>query len=263
LKVFTLVELLVVIVVITILASILMPALSKAKDKALITLCLSRHQQVGVAMTIYALDHNFFYPNRVLNYPSEIGWLEWPADPRKVLNPAFLEYGGATDIYYCAATSRTDPHWPGEVHDISIKINPDSNNFFMRDYAVNDVFYTTIQVIAGFDPPAGNFGQVDEGAPDGPYDAYEPLLGASGADSEDVVAADMCESDNGYTEPYPTAGTPTIPGYGMHHDSNLHGCTGSSRVYADGHALFRRVTDEDYRARFVRAPSLKHLYWFW
>src|SRR5438093_10476350 len=98
---FTLIELLVGIAIIAILASLLLPAIAKAKAKGQQTYCLNNLRQQGLALTLY-VDDTGQYPGSVQEAKAEVP----PLNGKVAWATRMLGYGSNHTIFNCPSEKR-------------------------------------------------------------------------------------------------------------------------------------------------------------
>ena len=180
---FTLIELLVVIAIIGILASMLLPVLGKAKDKAKAAHCLNAVKQWGLAQMLYVGDNNENLPRDGMNaagtygnatgHPNDpAGWFnllpQYMADkplsnywanansPTYSVNVANMPYPGGTlgKFWHCAAAKQgTPPSLNGQYGFFSFAMSIDLKKADNSGVGGPSLAYPAMPVLAQFSQP--------------------------------------------------------------------------------------------------------------
>jgi prepilin-type N-terminal cleavage/methylation domain-containing protein/prepilin-type processing-associated H-X9-DG protein len=154
---FTLIELLVVIAIIAILASMLLPALSKAKSRATLARCVSNHKQLMLTWNLYHTDSNEKIPNNRLivagAFDTDVHWVnstvhgatEGFTNIDSLANPAkslFAPYLQRSEIYKCPADRTVYKIKGAQFPKVrSYSLNDFMNGNFFRPQTPN-LYYT-------------------------------------------------------------------------------------------------------------------------
>jgi len=239
---FTLIELLTVIAIIAVLAGLVLPALSRARERARAVICLNNTRQLLLAWQVYADDNDERLPYNLgmtgSSFRTDLNWvnnvMSWDLSSDNTnlatLTDASLGpfFSGNTRVFRCPSDDalssvQRSAGWSARIRSYSMNaMVGDAGNFSTKGYNINNPGYTQFFKMAQIPQPAEIFVFLDE-HPDSIDDGY--FLDKSP------------ENGGGYGNAYKGAKWTDLPA------SYHNGATAFS--FADGHSSLHRWLQPD------------------
>jgi prepilin-type N-terminal cleavage/methylation domain-containing protein len=226
---FTLIELLVVIAIIAILAALLLPALARAKDKAIRISCMNNLKQMNVAFTVYATDNRDRLP---LGDPPGFWAWDLPWDPGNTM----LNNGALWKTFYDPGTGSRF----AETNNYDLWFRFSVGRYHVVGYAL------TLTNMAGLTPTNVNMSMIPQPTSMGlitlpPQSPSERILDACATIRH--KGGPWTAVNGGYTFPLP--GGPTL----NHLTAHMNGTVpaGGNVGYLDSHVAWKKFNRMELR----------------